>query len=60
LWPLFHYHPGEIKFNEDHWDAYQSATKVFAETVASETSEGDFVWIHDYHLMLLPEMLREK
>jgi trehalose-6-phosphate synthase len=40
LWPLFHYHPGEISFNEEYWTAYQAATRVFADVVASETTQG--------------------
>ncbi|KAI8902469.1 glycosyltransferase family 20-domain-containing protein [Globomyces pollinis-pini] len=60
LWPLFHYHPGEILFNEKHWEAYQEANAEFADTLASVIQDGDLVWIHDYHLMLLPSMLRER
>ena len=60
LWPLFHYHPGEINFNEDHWEAYQEANRAFADTVMDVIEDGDLVWVHDYHLMLLPAMLRER
>jgi trehalose 6-phosphate synthase len=60
LWPLFHYHPGEIHFNEEHWDAYQRANELFAQTLEEVVQDGDFVWIHDYHLMLLPGLLRER
>lgn len=58
LWPLLHYHPGEIVFDEAAWDSYKEANSLFAQTIAQETQDGDLVWIHDYHLMLLPEMLR--
>ncbi|KAI8854492.1 glycosyltransferase family 20-domain-containing protein [Chytridium lagenaria] len=51
LWPLFHYHPGDITFDEDHWEAYQQANVVV---------DGDLIWVHDYHLMLLPALLRER
>ncbi|KAI8911917.1 glycosyltransferase family 20-domain-containing protein [Powellomyces hirtus] len=60
LWPLFHYHPGEINFNEEHWDAYQHVNQAFADEVADMTDDGDIIWVQDYHLMLLPTMLREK
>ncbi|KAI9357608.1 glycosyltransferase family 20-domain-containing protein [Zopfochytrium polystomum] len=60
LWPLFHYHPGEINFQEDHWDAYQQANLAFAQVLEKEVKDGDLVWIHDYHLMLLPKLLRER
>lgn len=60
LWPLFHYHPGEITFDESAWDAYRDANRLFAQAVAKEIRDGDLIWVHDYHLMLLPEMLREE
>ena len=59
LWPLFHYHPGEITFDEDAWNAYTSANRIFAETVVKDLEDGDTVWVHDYHLMLMPAMIRE-
>lgn len=58
LWPLFHYHPGEMVFEEEAWAAYQRANWAFAEALAAVVKEGDLVWIQDYHLMLLPRMLR--
>lgn len=60
LWPLFHYHPGEITFDESAWEAYKEANRLFAKSVAKEVQDGDLIWVHDYHLMLLPEMLREE
>ncbi|GFF31018.1 alpha,alpha-trehalose-phosphate synthase [UDP-forming] 1 [Aspergillus udagawae] len=60
LWPLFHYHPGEITFDESAWEAYKEANRLFAKAVAKEVKDGDLIWVHDYHLMLLPEMLREE
>ncbi|KAK8206670.1 Trehalose-6-P synthase/phosphatase complex synthase subunit [Zalaria obscura] len=60
LWPLFHYHPGEITFDESAWDAYKEANRLFAKAIAKDVEDNDLVWIHDYHLMLLPAMLREE
>ncbi|EGV62620.1 Trehalose-6-P synthase/phosphatase complex synthase subunit [Yamadazyma tenuis] len=60
LWPLFHYHPGEMSFDENAWAAYIEANRLFAKTVASQVDHNDMVWVHDYHLMLLPQMLREE
>ncbi|KAK4152706.1 glycosyltransferase [Chaetomidium leptoderma] len=60
LWPLFHYHPGEITFDESAWAAYREVNRLFAKTVVKDVQDGDLVWVHDYHLMLLPEMLREE
>ncbi|KAG9249137.1 glycosyltransferase family 20 protein [Calycina marina] len=60
LWPLFHYHPGEITFDESSWTAYREVNRLFAKTMAKDVQDGDLIWVHDYHLMLLPEMLREE
>lgn len=59
LWPLFHYHPGEITFDESAWAAYHEVNQLFAKTVAADVQDGDMIWVHDYHLMLLPQMLRD-
>lgn len=59
LWPLFHYHPGEINFDENAWLAYNEANIAFAREIEKNMSSNDVVWVHDYHLMLLPELLRQ-
>ncbi|KIY43873.1 glycosyltransferase family 20 protein [Fistulina hepatica ATCC 64428] len=59
LWPLFHYHPGEMNFDEENWLAYRQANQKFAEVVLQQTTPGAMVWVQDYHLMLLPLLLRE-
>lgn len=58
LWPLFHYHPGEMNFDEANWLAYRQANLKFARTVRNLLRDDDMVWVQDYHLMLMPEMLR--
>ena len=58
LWPLFHYHPGEMNFDEENWWAYREANLKFAEVVLPHVKTGSMVWVQDYHLMLLPIMLR--
>jgi trehalose 6-phosphate synthase len=60
LWPLFHYHPGEITFDEEAWNAYSTANRIFAKEIIKDIEDGDTVWVHDYHLMLLPAMIREE
>jgi len=60
LWPLFHYHPGEMNFDENAWAAYIEANRQFAIEIAGQVNDNDLVWVHDYHLMLLPQMLREE
>lgn len=58
LWPLFHYHPGEMNFDEENWLAYRQANMQFAEAVRQQIRPGSMVWVQDYHLMLLPMLLR--
>ncbi|KAJ1916209.1 Trehalose-6-P synthase/phosphatase complex synthase subunit [Mycoemilia scoparia] len=60
LWPLFHYHPGDIAFEDRVWEAYRRANQAFADAIWDMVQDGDLIWIHDYHLMLMPQMLREK
>ena len=45
-------------FDETNWLAYRETNLLFAESIASEVRSGDMVWVQDYHLMLLPMMLR--
>ncbi len=58
LWPLFHYHPGEMNFEEENWFAYRQANLYFARAVRKHVHTGDMIWAQDYHLMLLPMFLR--
>lgn len=58
LWPLFHYHPGEMNFDASYWLAYREANIRFADVVSNFVQSGDVVWVQDYHLMLLPMLLR--
>lgn len=58
LWPLFHYHPGEMNFDEANWLAYRQANMAFAQAILKQLSPGSMVWVQDYHLMLLPMLLR--
>ena len=60
LWPLFHYHPGEITFDESAWEGYTEANREFAKAIGPNLQDNDLVWVQDYHLMLLPAMLREE
>lgn len=47
-----------MNFDEGDWLAYREANLRFAEAVRSQLSSGDMVWVQDYHLMLLPMLLR--
>ncbi|PHT90278.1 Alpha,alpha-trehalose-phosphate synthase [UDP-forming] 6 [Capsicum annuum] len=66
LWPLFHYmlpysasHGN--RFDRSWWEAYVAANKIFSQKVIEVINpEDDYVWIHDYHLMVLPTFLRRR
>jgi trehalose 6-phosphate synthase/phosphatase len=60
IWPLFHYLIDRIPLVVRDWDAYVSANQHFAEKAAEHAREGDLIWIHDYHLLLVPGMLRAR
>ena len=60
LWPLFHYFPSLVEFKKEYFEAYIDINKTFAEKIKEIFQPGDVFWIHDYHLMLLPGMLRQK
>lgn len=60
LWPLLHYQSGLIAFHTCDWEAYYEVNRKFATQIAAEAANGDLVWVHDYHLMLLPAMLAEE
>ncbi len=60
IWPLFHYFPQYAAFDADYWDSYVQVNQKFAAVIMKHINPGDSVWIHDYQLMLLPALLREK
>ena len=59
LWPLFHNFPTNVEFDPEGWTAYVEANRRFRDAVLEILAPGDLVWVHDYHLMLLPGLLRE-
>lgn len=60
LWPLFHYFPSITEFDKGTYDAYTELNQLFADELIRIYQPGDVVWIHDYQLMLVPDMLRKK
>jgi trehalose 6-phosphate synthase/phosphatase len=60
IWPLFHYFPLYAEYSEEFWRAYERVNTSFADVVAEIARPNDIVWVHDYHLMLLPRLLRER
>jgi len=60
LWPLLHYISPYARYEEKWWQTYQRINRLFADTVLDLAQENDSIWIHDYHLLLLPSYLRQK
>ncbi|HYW97308.1 MAG TPA: bifunctional alpha,alpha-trehalose-phosphate synthase (UDP-forming)/trehalose-phosphatase [Bacteroidales bacterium] len=60
IWPLFHYYNEKSTYREKEWMQYVRVNNKYADELEKIVRKGDTVWIHDYHLMLLPKMLRER
>lgn len=64
LWPVFHYiipdHPKSKAFLDHSWVFYERVNRAFADKVIKNYKRGDVIWVHDYHLCLVPAMIREK
>ncbi len=60
LWPLFHYHPGPKRFDRVAWEHYQTVNARYADQIAALAQPGDTIWVHDYQLLLVPQMLRDR
>jgi len=60
VWPLFHYFPSMAVFGQGYFESYKKANELFYKELRKIIQPGDFVWIHDYQLFLLPAMVREE
>ena len=60
LWPLYHDVIAAPKFHREWWDAYVAVNRRFADRAVEVAAEGAVVWIQDYQLQLVPQMLREQ
>jgi trehalose 6-phosphate synthase/phosphatase len=58
LWPLFHYFPTRARYDETYWHTYQTVNKLFAKTALKFATTNAKIWVHDYQLMLVPQILR--
>ena len=59
LWPLFHEFQLPSNYKTSYWDAYRIANTKFAQVAAASSQTGDFIWVHDYHLMLQASLLKQ-
>jgi trehalose 6-phosphate synthase/phosphatase len=63
LYPLLHYKqngPSDGRSERKWWADYLRLNRLFADRIAETYQAGDIVWIHDYHLFLLPSLLRQR
>jgi trehalose 6-phosphate synthase/phosphatase len=58
LWPLFHLFVGKVNIDSAAWRVYERVNERFAAAVADDARRGALVWVHDYHLLLVPYYLR--
>lgn len=59
LWPLYHDVIAQPEYHREWWESYRTVNQRFAERVAATAGEGAIVWVHDYQLQLVPQILRE-
>ena len=59
VWPLFHYFTHLSELKPEFWEYYQKVNRKFAFKVLEHAEKGDKIWVHDFHLMLVPRMIRE-
>ncbi|PNS17721.1 hypothetical protein CAC42_3116 [Sphaceloma murrayae] len=64
LWPVLHYqmpdHAKSKAYQEVSWKYYRLVNGIYAEKVIANYKQGDTIWVHDYHLMMVPLFVREK
>jgi len=60
IWPLYHGAVREPEYHRTWWRSYVAVNKRFADVIAGAAAPEGKVWVHDYHLQLLPALLRER
>lgn len=59
IWPLFHDMPSRCNFDPEYWEVYQRVNRKFAKVATETANQDDFIWVHDYHLMLTADAMRK-
>ena len=57
---MFHYFIQYTEYDNHAWEIYKKVNRHFFDVIDQQYKPGDVIWIHDYHLLLLPEMIRKK
>jgi trehalose 6-phosphate synthase/phosphatase len=60
IWPLFHYFNEFVEYDQDAWSTYVRVNQKFADAALDVLGEGDTIWVHDYQLLLVPEMIKNR
>jgi trehalose 6-phosphate synthase/phosphatase len=60
IWPLFHYFQNQAVFDASYWEAYKEVNLLFQRAVVRHAQPDATIWVHDYHFMLLPRMLKRE
>ncbi|MEN1783831.1 MAG: bifunctional alpha,alpha-trehalose-phosphate synthase (UDP-forming)/trehalose-phosphatase [Bacteroidota bacterium] len=60
IWPLFHYFLEYTEFELDFWTTYTKVNQKFADAILAQADDDDIIWVHDYQLLLVPQMVKEK
>jgi len=60
IWPLFHYFTSNVAYDENNWIYYKKVNRSICDVVMQILRPDDIVWIHDYHLMLLPKLIKDR
>ncbi len=60
LWPVLHYFVGKLPLRFPGFELYETVNRRFADAVVTQYRPGDQVWVHDYQLMLVPQLVRER
>lgn len=59
IWPTFHYRIDKLPLTFEGWETYETVNRKFADRIIALHEDGDFVWIHDFHLFLVAAYVRE-
>jgi trehalose 6-phosphate synthase/phosphatase len=60
IWPAFHSFPSQLPLQIPDLSVYEEVNRRFADVIAAHHQPGDLIWVHDYHLMLVPQLVRER
>ena len=60
IWPMLVYFTHYVEYDRAYWESYENVNRIFCNTVLRNAREDEIIWIHDYHLMLLPKMIRAR